>query len=173
MAADRIRALRAIRPRGPYCFGGYCNGAFVAFEMARQLIEEGDEVPIVVAIQARAPRGATAGEATAGERYVIFDRGGYRALAPYDRASETQLRYLQAMDRYAGGPYYGRLVLVHSRARDDVPRDRGWSRFAARVEIHELPGEHETLVTRYVGALAQVIRGAMESVVEHAGPSRC
>src|SRR5208282_1572098 len=60
MAADRIRALRAIRPHGPYCFGGFCNGAFVAFEMARQLVEAGDEVPLVVAIQAHAPRGAEA-----------------------------------------------------------------------------------------------------------------
>ena len=170
MAADRIRALRAVRPRGPYCFGGYCNGAFVAFEMARQLIEEGDEVPIVVAIQARAPHGATA-EATPGDRYVTFDRGGgYRDFVPHDWASETQLRYSQAMDRYAGGPYDGRLVLVRSRMGVDAPHDLGWSRFAASVEIHELPGDHQTLVTRHVGELAQVIRGAMQNVFERAGP---
>ncbi len=55
MAADRIQALRVRWPNGPYLVGGYCNGAFVAFEMARQLIDAGERVPMVVVIEARAP----------------------------------------------------------------------------------------------------------------------
>jgi hypothetical protein len=168
MAADRIRALRAIRSHGPYCLGGFCNGAFVAFEMARQLIEAGDQVPIVVVIQAHAPRGAAV---RVDERYIVFDRGaGAHVLAPHDSESETILRYLQAMDKYAGGFYNGRLVLVCSSERKEPPRDLGWSRFAARVEIHDIPGDHVTLVTRHVVELAQVIRGAMENVFERADP---
>ncbi|MBK6394565.1 MAG: AMP-binding protein [Betaproteobacteria bacterium] len=54
MAADRLRALQAIRPVGPYVIGGHCNGALVAFEMARQLISRGESVPAVVLIEARA-----------------------------------------------------------------------------------------------------------------------
>ncbi len=168
MAADRLRSLRAIRPRGPYCVGGFCNGAFVAFEMARQLIEAGEEVPMVVVIQARAPHGAAA---AGDERYVVFNSGGgYRVLTPHDRESETQLQYLKAMDKYAGGPYNGCLVLVRSRERDDTPRDLGWSRLAATVEIHDLPGDHVTLVTRHVAELAQVISNAMHNVFERTGP---
>ncbi len=168
MAADRLRALRAIRPHGPYCFGGFCNGAFVAFEMARQLIAAGDDVPMVVAILARAPRGAPA---RADEEYVVLDRGGgYRVLEPHDSESKTQLRYVKAMDKYAGGPYNGRLVLLRSRERDEPPRDLGWSRFAATVEIHDLPGDHTTLVTRHIVELAQVIRGAMQNVFARANP---
>ena len=164
MAADHIRALRAIRPRGPYCVGGFCNGALIAFEMARQLIEGGDEVPIVFAIQARAPQGA---ETKADEGYLAFDRaGGYRILAPHDRDSETQLHYLKAMSKYTGGRYDGRLVLIHSRDRDVSPRDLDWVRFSANREIHVLPGDHTTLVTRHVGELAQVIRSGIERVLE-------
>jgi len=37
MAVDRLAALRAVRPRGPYVLGGHCNGALVALEMARRL----------------------------------------------------------------------------------------------------------------------------------------
>jgi thioesterase domain-containing protein len=162
MAADRLRALRALRPHGPYCFGGFCNGAFVAFEMARQLIAAGDDVPMVVAILARAPRGAPE---RADEEYFVLDRGGgYHVLAPHDSESETQLRYVKAMDKYAGGPYSGRLLLLRSRERNEPPRDLGWSRFAATVEIHDLPGDHRTLVTRHIVELAQVIRGAMQNV---------
>jgi amino acid adenylation domain-containing protein len=167
MAADHIRALRAMRPHGPYCFGGYCNGAFVAFEMARQLTAAGDDVPMVVAIQAHAPRVAPA---RVDEAYAILDRaGGYRMLAP----SETQLHYLKAIDKYEGGRYNGRLVLIRSRNRNESPRDLGWSRFAATVEIHDLPGDHVTLVTRHVVELAQVIRGAMQNAFGRAAPQSC
>ncbi len=167
MAADRIAALRALRPRGPYFLGGFCNGAVVAFEMARQLIALGDDVPLVFVIQARAPLGTTGG---AGDEYVLFDGGGYRILTQSDRASETQLHYLRAMDKYTSGHYNGRLVLVRSRGGDDAERDFGWSRVAARVEIHELPGDHATLVTRHIDKLAQVIRVAMRSLLERAAP---
>jgi hypothetical protein len=38
MAEDRLRALRAERPEGPYLLGGYCDGALVALEIARRLV---------------------------------------------------------------------------------------------------------------------------------------
>ena len=44
MAADYTRELRAFRPRGPYCLAGYCFGGNLAYEMARQLEEQGHEV---------------------------------------------------------------------------------------------------------------------------------
>jgi thioesterase domain-containing protein len=169
MAADRLRALRALRAHGPYCLAGYCNGALVAFEMARQLVATGDEVPMVVAIQARAPRGAAAAPATADGQYVVFDGAGVRVLVPHDRESDLLLRYSQAIDAYRGGNYAGRLVLIRAHAPAAGPRDFGWSRFAPRIEVHVLPGDHVTLVTRHVGALAQVIRGAMASIGAPAG----
>ena len=44
MAAERLGILRALQPGGPYFLGGYCNGAIVAFEMARQLRAGGERV---------------------------------------------------------------------------------------------------------------------------------
>jgi hypothetical protein len=44
MAAHHLTALRGQCPRGPYFIGGYCIGATVAIEMARQLIAEGEQV---------------------------------------------------------------------------------------------------------------------------------
>jgi amino acid adenylation domain-containing protein len=48
MAAERCAELRAVQPHGPYFLGGYCNGAYVAFEVARLLEAAGEEVPCVV-----------------------------------------------------------------------------------------------------------------------------
>ena len=54
MAADRLETVRAIQPEGPYLLGGYCNGALVAFEMARQLQAQGQKVDLLVLIEASA-----------------------------------------------------------------------------------------------------------------------
>jgi len=48
MAAERLAIIREIQPHGPYLLGGYCNGALVAFEMARLLEAEGEKAPVVV-----------------------------------------------------------------------------------------------------------------------------
>ncbi len=48
MAALKLQELRKIQPEGPYLLGGYCNGALVAFEMARQIEAAGGSVPVVV-----------------------------------------------------------------------------------------------------------------------------
>jgi thioesterase domain-containing protein len=53
MAASYIQMVRAVRPEGPYFLGGMCNGGVVAFEMARQLEQEGQPVSLVVLIAAR------------------------------------------------------------------------------------------------------------------------
>ncbi|HEV7402757.1 MAG TPA: MupA/Atu3671 family FMN-dependent luciferase-like monooxygenase [Chthoniobacteraceae bacterium] len=52
MANDRLRAIRAIQPHGPYILGGYCNGALVAYEMARRLEAEGEEVSALLMLMA-------------------------------------------------------------------------------------------------------------------------
>lgn len=44
MAARQITSLRQERPHGPYLIGGYCIGAVVAIEVARQLVAEGETV---------------------------------------------------------------------------------------------------------------------------------
>jgi natural product biosynthesis luciferase-like monooxygenase protein/amino acid adenylation domain-containing protein len=43
MAAHYLEAVRSVQPRGPYRLGGYCIGGAVAFEMARQLRDAGEE----------------------------------------------------------------------------------------------------------------------------------
>jgi aspartate racemase len=52
MAAENVRQLIALRPQGPYLLGGYCNGGLVAYEMARQLEQQGFEVGLVILLDA-------------------------------------------------------------------------------------------------------------------------
>jgi amino acid adenylation domain-containing protein len=55
IAADRLRAVRAARPHGPYVLGGHCYGGVVALEMARQLRAAGERVDAVVLVDTPAP----------------------------------------------------------------------------------------------------------------------
>ncbi|HYL77034.1 MAG TPA: AMP-binding protein [Bryobacteraceae bacterium] len=45
--------LRSVQPRGPYRLGGWCFAGVVAFELARQLEELGEEVSLVALFDAR------------------------------------------------------------------------------------------------------------------------
>lgn len=50
MAEDRLRAIRDRRPHGPYVLGGYCNGALVAFDIARRLVADGEHVEQIILV---------------------------------------------------------------------------------------------------------------------------
>jgi amino acid adenylation domain-containing protein len=50
IAADHIASMRAVQPTGPYLLGGFCIGALVAYEMARQLYAQGEQVDNLVLI---------------------------------------------------------------------------------------------------------------------------
>jgi FkbH-like protein len=49
-AAHYVNEIRQLQPQGPYFFGGGCYGGLVAFEMARQLREQGQQVGLVALI---------------------------------------------------------------------------------------------------------------------------
>jgi len=44
MAAEYVKAVQAVQPQGPYLLGGYSFGSLVAFEMAQQLLRQGQTV---------------------------------------------------------------------------------------------------------------------------------
>jgi hypothetical protein len=161
MAADRIRAVRQIRPEGPYAIGGHCNGALVAFEMARQLVAAGDEVLAVVLIESRAP-GPVATPADAAGAYMKFNpRGEPTLLAPRDRLSEIELLYTRAIDAYTGGRLDAHVIVVQAQEWRAPLRDAGWARLAASWEGHVVPGGHVTMITRHLDELARTVRDAI------------
>jgi thioesterase domain-containing protein len=55
MARAYVEEIRTVQPCGPYLVGGACFGARVAFEMARQLAADGDEVAKVLLVESYAP----------------------------------------------------------------------------------------------------------------------
>ncbi|MGH8583366.1 MAG: amino acid adenylation domain-containing protein [Gammaproteobacteria bacterium] len=48
MAAHYASEIRSVRPRGPYIVAGACTGGVTAYEMARQLVEQGETVRLIL-----------------------------------------------------------------------------------------------------------------------------
>lgn len=71
MATDYVAEMRAVSPRGPYYVGGFCFGGIVAFEMARQLRQAGQEVASLILIDAIAPNVSFAAHVAANRRDSI------------------------------------------------------------------------------------------------------
>lgn len=54
IASRYIHAIRTVQPEGPYHLGGWSFGGWVAFEMAQQLVAQGDTVSALVVIDTAA-----------------------------------------------------------------------------------------------------------------------
>jgi thioesterase domain-containing protein/acyl carrier protein len=50
MAAEYVAELRSFYPGGPYLVGGHCFSGVLAYEVARQLMEDGEPAPFVAVI---------------------------------------------------------------------------------------------------------------------------
>jgi amino acid adenylation domain-containing protein len=52
MALRYVQEIRRVQPRGPYLIGGYCFAGVVAYEIARQLSGQGEELSLLALIDA-------------------------------------------------------------------------------------------------------------------------
>ena len=121
IAAAHVKSLRDAAPEGPYSLGGWCNGALVAYEMARQLHAQGQEVgelvlmdPVYLQYPARL-------------RFVrgIIRRLGASVGAGEDKQLELYLwlrqgyRWLEHMSAYVRSPDYRRSNALAGPGRED------------------------------------------------------
>jgi thioesterase domain-containing protein len=58
MAAFYVEQVRRKQPRGPYRLGGMCAGGVIAYEMASQLERDGENVGMVIVLDAATPQAA-------------------------------------------------------------------------------------------------------------------
>lgn len=83
IAAEYIREMRKVQPKGPYYLGGFSFGGYVAYEMARQLQAAGEEVGLVAILDAQAgaapgfERGLTAGRRARYRVRSLLKKYGY------------------------------------------------------------------------------------------------
>jgi thioesterase domain-containing protein/acyl carrier protein len=60
MASKYVGSVRAFQPAGPYFLGGWSMGGVIAFEMARQLVQQNQKVGLLFLVDVQAPSGEAA-----------------------------------------------------------------------------------------------------------------
>jgi thioesterase domain-containing protein len=92
LAAEYLRALQAVQPRGPYHLAGMCVGSYIALEMARQLEAKGEAAGLLAVFDTWPV------ENTANRLWYIHN--GIRCLQVLYRADwRGQLRFLRDKGR--------------------------------------------------------------------------
>lgn len=183
MASDYIREIQSIQPVGPYQLAGYSGGGLVAFEMARQLLEAGDEVSLLAMLDTFTPAFMNKSQS---QRARLFLRGvregGPGFLASWvakNRSAKYQEgtalpestgavgdAFVRAQSSYEPGVLSLPVVLLRATERAErgyVPTDLGWSQHTTGgVSVWNVPGGHESMCVRpNVAAMAACLRSHM------------
>jgi len=188
MALDYLSAIKERQPAGPYYLCGYSVGGVIAFEMARRLLESGDEVAFVglfdslmspVRWPLRAwPRIAGGHLVRLSRRLFASSRTetrrappppasvwGYLRVAPR-RAIRVAASALLASARYRAGFYPGRLTLFTPAERErSLPAlDEIWRKHAGSLSLIETNGNHATMLAEeHAEATAACLTGCLLS----------
>ena len=190
MAAEYIAAIREVQPCGPYLVGGWSVGGVVAFEMAQQWIEAGEEVATVVILDS-------------GVLYTnallmsIFSQGGLIALnvlrSPFatqvaefrrysdaaglvPRTADDHLASLiyrvflankRAVLKYRPRPLESRIDLLQASelmVRPKFEPHREWTCLGNQVDLQVVPGNHLSMMKApHVVATARAVESALQA----------
>jgi len=104
MAAHYIQALQTVQPDGPYLLGGWSMGGVVAFEMAQQLLDQGQRVALLALLDGRIP--------TADEAFPADDAEAVSLVKRYFGAS------FAATESVAALPKDEQMALVLQQAKN-------------------------------------------------------
>lgn len=190
MASTYIGAMRMVQPEGPYFLGGWSFGAFVAFEMARQLVQEGDAIGLLASFDQAAPSADKLTNTWQGVQFLVTT--GIPNIWPYTReylrsakfqrsrntqrqqyhwkAMNTLLRIMRANGQsilsYQAKPYEGSITLFQTTAQlqsTNADSAWGWDKLAlGGVECIEVPGHHMNLLSEpYVNVVGEKLRIAL------------
>jgi amino acid adenylation domain-containing protein len=123
MAEYYLQHLRAIQPQGPYRLGGWSMGGVIAFEMARELVEEGERVQLLALIDSYAPQSIDRPEHFDVFRMFVEDIEG--TLGRSLGFSLDELRTLSL-----------EVLLERARASEMVPEELGLAELRELFELY-------------------------------------
>ena len=189
LAAAYVDLLRGARPTGPYHLCGYSAGGLIAFEIARQLAANGQQVAMLGLVDTYAPvagrrvspmqkklnharvlLGLPSGERLAFARRTFgrITRREQQRVGGTDFDGPLRRALLGLLDAYEpDGAYPGHVDLF----RPSIPflgarldRSLGWDRCSvSSYAVHAVPGDHRTVFeAENARALAASIAKALE-----------
>lgn len=143
IAAHNIKEVLTVQSEGPYFLGGHSFGCIVVFEMAHQLVAQGQKVALLALLDGLSPN------LFAKEFNLLNGRLlPEETLKDYERivvAANTE-----AAINYVPQAYPGQVILFQAivkLSRTYYESQLGWGELAARgVELQEIPGNHKDMI---------------------------
>ena len=173
LATEYQALIRGVQPHGPYFLGGFSIGGPIAFEVARRLRQEGEEIGLIALLDSRlpghGPRHLVAGVV---RRLRLLRRQGVRHLLHIYRVYRHQSEhrgepgsrriqaYAQAIRTHKATPSSD-LPVVFLQAGDDASTAPayGWRSLAPGLTVERVPGKHmDILESPNVEVLASLLR---------------
>jgi amino acid adenylation domain-containing protein len=130
MAGDYLEAVRAVQPHGPYLLGGWSIGGLIAFEMARQLQAQGEEVRLLALFDTKAPNAE-------GESEVFDDASLPASFALHLGLSPEQLQDAADALSQAQTEDYLSFMLEHAKAANIIPHDMSLARLRQQFRVFD------------------------------------
>jgi thioesterase domain-containing protein len=187
IARRLVDQVRSVQSTGPYLLGGYCFGGLIAFEMAQQLLDEGEAVAALTIFEMFLPGAFRIPNARERVAYHLRflravgwrDRIGFvkrhgrrrltrlgRRLSPRLGEAVAQLTSPSIEDFTPGRAHAGRLTLFRGSEQPDgltFDHDMGWGGLASQgVVVHQIDGHHtaaykEPSISRWISVLRDTL----------------
>jgi acetoacetyl-CoA synthetase len=169
MANCHADAIKRIQPHGPYLLVGYSLGGLVALEVARWFVTTGENIGLLVMIDSYPPLRYT----PLAQQVRVYSRRAIRytsrlqsrqgrsslAIAFTPAMGRVERAAAKALRKYRPRYYPGRIRFVRAAIPLHFPDDPGkvWARFAGRLELETVPGDHHELLTVQYEPLGAVL----------------
>jgi thioesterase domain-containing protein len=157
IAEEFAAELRAVQPKGPYLLGGHCVGGIAAAEVARLLIQQGEEVRLMAFIDTERPSKA---RALRTDVFFLRQRANHildvvseiiqpkhqsrrklignlvrrklgiatsQEVHEADRFHQSKIRYRRLLYSHGAESYPGRITLIVNEEQARYDKDLGWS----------------------------------------------
>lgn len=181
MAAHYLVEIRSARPHGPYHLGGFSMGGLVAYEIARKLQAQGEEVGALVLFDTYAdnPKGLGVSvldllrrpswmrlkKLYAATEERIRRKGRVRTQGLSETLRNVMRTNAHAAEQYVLRPYPGKITLLRADDRWNVSEDSyvRWFQLVREVETIKIPSTHmDFLREPQVSQIAECLKGCID-----------
>ncbi len=192
MAGYHLEAIRRIQPRGPYLLCGYSLGGLVALEIARQLSETGQSVPLIAMIDSY-PRARLLPLV---QRLVLYgQRALHRLHCMVARGASNYPTYEQsrmlnermcgpaiarvteaafhALRHYRPRPYPGKVRFFTAKIKTVFPADpaAAWAGLIHELSLETILGSHYDMLQTNAASLGSALRRYVASALDNGAGS--
>jgi 3-oxoacyl-(acyl-carrier-protein) synthase/thioesterase domain-containing protein/acyl carrier protein len=200
IASSYIEELRKVQAIGPYNLLGMSFGGIIAYEMAKQLVENNDSVALLFMVDVDEPNfsnlallnendllihlielleGTTPLDKKVNAEKIIQSLGlGKLSHKDQEFIFKVVKTHLSALAKYQPKPYPGKIYFFQASQRffrrKNVSLGESWKELVnGKIEIQEIPGNHLSILLKpQVEKLAHYIDTRLQSVTARQKESR-